>query len=255
MWRFQHAGDSMEGQTYGLLPVHCPRPSWRRTTEHHPTAEGRHRGRAPLSSYCGCLPSRMGLTNWTRWRGRTSRKSAWSGTDEWKLNSWKPACTMLTSSKDTPSNKVGNVVKRDFLSFRLDLAHKLVEGYYVEKAPVGRPRTEANDNDPRLDRMDHWPVRGEGKDHLCEVCNARHKHHERRNPGVSYRDNPFKQRKTTMKCEKCSVYLCCNQHDCFKVYQTRVTFVWHVDIEAEDTNAQRLTCIIVYRSRFSFLCF
>ena len=152
-------------------------------------------------------------------------------------------------------HKVGNVVKCNFLSFRLDLAQKLVEGHYVEKAPVGRPRTEANDNDPHLDRMDHWPVRGEGKDHVCEVCNALHKHHERRNPGVSYRDNPFKQRKTTMKCEKCSVYLCCNQQDCFRVYHTCVTFVWHVDIEAEDTNAQRLTCIIVYRSRFSFLCF
>ena len=40
----------------------------------------------------------------------------------------------------------------------------------MEKAPVGRPRTEANDNDPRLDRMDPWPVRGEGKDHICVMC-------------------------------------------------------------------------------------
>ena len=56
------------------------------------------------------------------------------------------------------NHKVRNVVKRDFLSFWLDLAHRLVEGHYVEKAPVGRPRTEAN-NDPCLDRMNHWPVR------------------------------------------------------------------------------------------------
>ena len=116
------------------------------------------------------------------------------------------------------SHTAGNV-KRDFLSFRLDLAHKLVEGHYAEKAPVGRPRTEANDNTP-LDWMDHWLVRGEGKDHVCEVCNAQHKHHERRNPRASYQDNPLKQWKTTMKCEKCSLYLCCNQHDCFKVYHT-----------------------------------
>ena len=72
----------------------------------------------------------------------------------------------------TIDHKVGYVVKRSFLSFRLDLAHKLVEGQCVEKAPVGRPCTEANNNDPRLDPMDHWPVRGEGKDHFCEVCNA-----------------------------------------------------------------------------------
>ena len=88
------------------------------------------------------------------------------------------------------NHKVGNVVKRDFLSFRLDLAHKLAECHCMEKAPVGRPCTKANNNNPRLDRMDHWPVRGEGKDHVCEVCNAWHKHHERWNPGVSYRDNP-----------------------------------------------------------------
>ena len=70
------------------------------------------------------------------------------------------------------NHKVGNVVKRDFLSFRLDLAHKLAECHCMEKAPVGRPCTKANNNNPRLDRMDHWPVRGEGKDHVCEVCNA-----------------------------------------------------------------------------------
>ena len=67
-------------------------------------------------------------------------------------------------------------------------------------------------------QMDYCPVRDEGKDHVCEVCNAWHKHHERQNPGVSYWDNPFKQRKMTMKCEKCNVYLCCSQHNCFKVY-------------------------------------
>ena len=110
------------------------------------------------------------------------------------------------------NHKVGNVVKRDFLSFWLDLAHKLVEGHYVEKAPVGRSRTEANNNDPCLDQMNHWPVRGEGKGHICEVCSARHKHPEWQNPGVSYWDmpmsywdmpmsywdNPFKQQKMTM---------------------------------------------------------
>ena len=52
------------------------------------------------------------------------------------------------------NHKAGNVVKRDFLSFRQDLAHKLVEGHYAEKAPVSRPRIEANNNTP-LDRMDH----------------------------------------------------------------------------------------------------
>ena len=81
-------------------------------------------------------------------------------------------------------------------------AHKLVEGHYVKKAPVGRPGTEANDNDPSLDQMDHWPVRGEGKDHVCEMCNARHKHHKWRNPGISYQDNPFKQQKNNHEMQK-----------------------------------------------------
>jgi len=96
-------------------------------------------------------------------------------------------------------HKAGNVVKHDFLLLRLELVHNLVEGHYVKKAPVGRPGSEANDNDPSLDQMDHWPVRGEGKDHVCEMCNARHEPHKQQNPGVSYQDNPFKQRKTTMK--------------------------------------------------------
>lgn len=115
--------------------------------------------------------------------------------------------------------------KRDFLSFKLDLVHQLVGSQYKEKATARRPRSAANNNDPRLDRLDHWPIRGEGKDHTCVVCCARHKDYQRRHPGVSYANNPFKQRKTTMLCEKCDVYLYCNQYDCFKVYHTRVTYM------------------------------
>ena len=122
-------------------------------------------------------------------------------------------------------HKVDNVIKRDFLSFRLDLVHQLVQGQYVDKTPAGRPRSEAHANDPRLDRMDHWPVKGVGSDHRCQVCVARHKNYKRLHPGAPERESPFKERKTTMMCEKCQVYLCCNQYDCFKIYHTRVTYV------------------------------
>ena len=83
---------------------------------------------------------------------------------------------MLTLSKDTLSItrwKCGDSFS--FFHFGLGLVHKLFESHYVEKAPVGRPCTETN-YDPRLDQMDHWSIGGEGKDHICEVCNLGHKH-------------------------------------------------------------------------------
>ena len=116
--------------------------------------------------------------------------------------------------------------KRDFLSFKLDLIHQLIGENNVDRPTPGRPRVRdvaMNDN-ARLDRIDHWPVKGLGTNNRCAVCTARHNDYKRRNPGVSYSDNPHKLKKTTMKCEKCDAYLCCMQSDCFKVYHTHVTF-------------------------------
>ena len=128
---------------------------------------------------------------------------------------------------DTVPHKVDGKTKRDFLSFKLDLAHQLIGDGYTERHQTGgRPRSDVNNTPPRLDRTDHWPVAGVGKDHTCVVCTARHKQYRDTHAGVKYADNPNKISKTTMMCEKCRVYLCCNNHkDCFKVYHTRVQYV------------------------------
>ena len=126
---------------------------------------------------------------------------------------------------EVTDHKVQGQTKRDLLSFKMDLAHELIGNHFVAKQQTGRPRSEMTAADPRLDRTDHWPLRGEGENHTCVVCTARHNKYKETHPGVHYSDNPFKKSKTTMMCEKCRVYLCSNQRDCFKVYHTRVTYV------------------------------
>ena len=66
------------------------------------------------------------------------------------------------------SHKVDGTTKRDFLSFRLDLAHQLV-GDRCQKRPQtgGKPRSAVTNTASRLDRSDHWPVAGVDKDHTC----------------------------------------------------------------------------------------
>ena len=122
-------------------------------------------------------------------------------------------------------HKVDGKVKRDYLDFRLDLAHELIGDFYKPKhSRGGRPRSQASENLSRLDGIDHWPVGGEGSNHTCVVCRDRRKNFVRNNPELE--QNPYPLRKTTMKCEKCEVYLCCNaKMDCFKVYHTHVVYI------------------------------
>ena len=109
--------------------------------------------------------------------------------------------------------------KRDLQSFRLDLAHALVGTNRLRK----RPRSENSENLLRLDNMAHYPYVGEGKDHVCVVCNERHLRYKRSNPNSTYNDNPHKRSKTTIKCGKCDKYLCCNTKKmCFTEYHTVV---------------------------------
>ena len=104
-----------------------PTPPMKKNTERHPTAEGRHRGRAPLSSYCGCLCPVYEwvdkLDQMTR-QNKSKKCMKWYRRVETKLmeTSLYNAYVIEGHAID---HKVGNVVKRDFLSFRLDLAHKL----------------------------------------------------------------------------------------------------------------------------------
>lgn len=113
---------------------------------------------------------------------------------------------------------------RDLLSFKLDLAHELIGNFTSRSRLVtGRPRSDASNSLLRLDGMNHLPVPGEGTNHLCYVCNIHYKAFKSSNPNAHYSDNLHKQRKSSMMCEKCQVYLCCNvQKSCFKDFHTKV---------------------------------
>jgi hypothetical protein len=112
--------------------------------------------------------------------------------------------------------------KRDLMSFKLELAHSLIGDFSCRKA-FKRPRT---DNDEvRLDCKEHWPKAAGGNDHVCVVCNKKHRNYLASHLGYSYKDNPFKRTKTSMACQKCDVPLCCNaKNSCFVDYHTKVYY-------------------------------
>ena len=196
----------------------------------------------------------MGLTNWTRCQGRTNRKSAWSGTNEWKLNSWKPACTMPTSSKDTPS-----ITRLEMLlSVIFCRSGKTWLINWLRVTMRRRPQLADHASKPTTTHLwiewttDWWEVRAK----ITSVRCAMH-------------DTSTTNDKTQVCCTEttpsnsekrpCNVKSVARTSAAISTtasrYITRVTFVWRVDYEAEDTIAQRLTFIIVYRSHFSFPCF
>ena len=92
--------------------------------------------------------------------------------------------------------------KRDFLSFKLDLIHGLIGDNFKEKTSIGRPRSLLH-NDHRLDGINHWPVRGEGKgDNRCAVCSKKYYDFKARNPAIvriGLRRNLFSSQDHTMK--------------------------------------------------------
>ena len=132
-----------------------------------------------------------------------------------------------TGERREPGGPAFHSKDRGMLQFKLDLAHQLIGGAITEKTRFGRPRKEETENDPRLDRRDHWPIKGVGSDHVCVVCAAKHNRYRREQEGrVPYNQNPYSKTKTTIKCEKCDVYLCLSAaRNCFKQYHTVVTYV------------------------------
>lgn len=108
------------------------------------------------------------------------------------------------------------------MSFKLELAYSLIGDFSYRKA-FKRPRADTNEQ--RLDGKDHWPKAAGGNDHVCVVCNKKHRNFLASHPVYSYKDNPFKRTKTTMACQKCEVPLCCNaRNTCYVDYHTKVCY-------------------------------
>lgn len=125
------------------------------------------------------------------------------------------------------SHQVEGQRKRDLLSFRLDLAHQLVGEWRDPRKKAGRPRSENNLAEARLDGLHHWPVPSGSSDRVCEVCNHQHRLYLQQHPEATYSENPHKRRKTSIKCNKCEKAFCVRRDStCFMDYHTKVEF-WH----------------------------
>lgn len=84
-------------------------------------------------------------------------------------------------------------------SFRTALAHQLLDGYCTKKRK-GRKPTEVSN---KKYRMDHYPFRGDGKQHRCHYCSLN---------GI--------RKETMWMCSTCNLYLCHRglDTDCFLQY-------------------------------------
>ncbi len=106
--------------------------------------------------------------------------------------------------------------KRDILSFRLELAHELISGFFpCEKA--GRSRSEESAQLKRLNNtLPHWPQVTQKKGN-CVVCLE--KRRRKRLPTVGHRHE------TKFMCKSCDAYLCItSERNCFQDYHTLVHF-------------------------------
>lgn len=117
-------------------------------------------------------------------------------------------------------------MKRDLLSFKLDLAHQLIGHFRQERRAFKRSRSIEHAEVKRLDEKSHYPLPSGSNDILCAVCNKKHKMYNESHPGYRMQDNPNKRTKTSMKCEKCNIPLCCNACNlCFKDYHTQIYYM------------------------------
>lgn len=113
------------------------------------------------------------------------------------------------------------ITLRDFI---LHVIHQLIGYQTFRSRKRGRPSSATTSQlESRIVDVSHFPVRGEGKDHVCVVCNAKHKDFLKRNGGVSYQDNPHKRCKTTTMCRACNVYLC-SPKPCFVDYHSKLEY-------------------------------
>ena len=113
--------------------------------------------------------------------------------------------------------------KRDLLQYKQELCIQLVGNYpqtcLQASADVKRRRSGEACPERLLNVGLHLPIRGEGTNHRCVVCEKRFKEAKRIDPNTS-----VKHHKTTTKCGQCNVYLCVTAENCFYDYHTKAQF-------------------------------
>ena len=116
--------------------------------------------------------------------------------------------------------------KRDFRQFTVEVIHQLVGDSRFRCLKRGRPSTAVT-LPSRITQSSHFPVKGEGVDHLCVVCAEKHHRYKRANPTSTYAENPNKKVKTSFKCDGCSSYLCLKKDStCWQDWHTKLEY-WH----------------------------
>lgn len=99
--------------------------------------------------------------------------------------------------------------KRDYLTFRLQLAEELVGGFCSCKRAGRHSSSEHSDMQRLTVDLGHWPQQSP-KCLGCVVCTRRKSRHE-----------------SCITCSVCKVHLCIHgSRDCFKKYHTLVEY-WH----------------------------
>ena len=114
--------------------------------------------------------------------------------------------------------------KRDLLSFKQDLCIQLVEDYpRTRKSAATNKRRRSEMVEPeRLKNVGaHFPFKGEGKNHRCDVCEKKHFLSKKQNPSQA-----TARHKTTFKCSQCDVYLCIGEGggNCFYDFHTNLEY-------------------------------
>jgi len=107
--------------------------------------------------------------------------------------------------------------KRDLLQFKQDLCIQLVGD------TLGKNSKRRRQDVPSLDRLEHvgvhLPVKGEGHNHRCVVC-------ERKFTEAKTRRHIISRHKTSYMCQHCNVYQCIGPpgESCVVDYHSRVVY-------------------------------
>ena len=114
--------------------------------------------------------------------------------------------------------------KRDLLSFQEELCIQLVGNFLQTHSGLSASkwRRSGEEIPGHLHEVgEHFPVKGEGTNHRCAVCEKKFKESKRRHDGIL-----SKGRKTTFKCVFCDVYLCIGgpEENCFFDYYTKLQY-------------------------------
>ena len=146
-------------------------------------------------------------------------------------------CYVIEETVKPHRNQAGHVT-HSVLHFKDELFSQLIGEVRGPRRSAGRKRTREERSNDKFDpnRLvnvgEHFPEKGEGKDHHCVVCGEKRKCWLDANPNEDPKNCPMKDSTTTFCCTRCTnlpqrgkSYLCITrERNCFQDYHTKVEF-------------------------------